>query len=356
MPATDRSLATRARAGDAAAFGLLLDRHRARVVRACTRALGDPAAAADVAQDAALVAWLQIARLRDPARFGAWLDGIGRMLCLRALRERAAGREHLAAELPELAGDDHDDPAQRVLAAERRVELASAIGALPAGQRDAVVLFHLADLPQATVADRLDTGVGAVRTRLHKARAALRAQLEPDQESPMPETAAVPARIADVRRTPAGRHVVLLAAGDAELPVWIGAAEAEALAAGLHDVERPRPHAHALALALLDACGRKPALVRIARLDGGIFYAEVELDDGATVDARPSDALTIAVAAAVPIEVDPAVLDAASASLPDEYAADLAQAPAGGAEALAGELRDALAANAKELARLQRPA
>ena len=353
MPASDRSLITRARAGDAAAFGALLDRHRARVLRACTRALGDPAAAADVAQDAALVAWLQLERLRDPARFGAWLDGIARMLCLRALRERAGGREQLAAELPELAGDEHDDPALRVLAAERRLELAAAIGALPAGQRDAVVLFHLADLPQAAVADRLDTGVGALRTRLHKARAALRAQLEPDQETAMPETA-VPARITDVRRTPAGRHVVLLEAGDAELPVWIGAAEAEALAAGLHDVERPRPHAHALALALLDACGRKPALVRIARLDGGIFYAEVLLDDGAAVDARPSDALTIAVAAGVPIEIDPAVLAAASAGPPDEYGDDLAHAPEGGAEALAGEVRSAIAADAEELARMRR--
>jgi bifunctional DNase/RNase len=171
----------------------------------------------------------------------------------------------------------------------------------------------------------------------------------------MPETADVPARIADVRRTPAGRHVVLLSAGDAELPVWIGAAEAESLAAGLHDVERPRPHAHALALSLLDACGRRPELVRIARLDGGIFYAEIVLDDGATVDARPSDALTIAVAAGVPIEIDPAVLAAASAGPPDEYADDLARAPEGGAEALAGELRSAIAADAEELARLERP-
>src|SRR5215213_7773848 len=138
MDESDRALATRARAGDAAAFGALLGRHRARLLRACTRSLHDPVAAADVAQDASLVAWLQIRQLRDPGRFGAWLDGIGRMLCLRALRERAAGREQPAAEPPEGVADDHDDPARRVLAAERRLELASAIGALPPGQRDAV--------------------------------------------------------------------------------------------------------------------------------------------------------------------------------------------------------------------------
>lgn len=339
MPSSDRTLAVRARARDAAAFAELLGRHRPRLLRACTRALGDSGAAADVAQDAALVAWLQIDRLRDPARFGAWLDGIGRMLCLRALRERAALRELPAAEVPERATDERDDPAERALAAERHAELAAAIRTLPDGQREAVVLFHLADLPQADIAARLDTRAGAVRTRLHKARAALRAQLT-DQEAAMPP---VTARIADVRRTPAGRHVVLLATDTEELAIWIGAVEAISLAAGLEDVERPRPHAHALALSLVRACGREPALVRIVRLDASTFYAEIVLDDGATVDARPSDALTLAVAAGIPIEIEPAVLEAARGNAPDEFVEDLAGAPSGGAALLAEEMRVALA-------------
>ena len=353
MPPSDRALVLRARARDDAAFAALLARHRRRLLRSCTRALGDPDAAADIAQDAALVAWLQIERLRDPARFGAWLDGIGRMLCLRARRESAATREQPTAELPEGAVDERDDPAMRALTAERGMELAAAIGALPAGQRDAVILFHLADLPQADVAARLDTRTGAVRTRLHKARAALRARLtDTDKEAPMPETA-VPARIVDVRRTPAGRHVVLLGTQDGELPVWIGGIEAVALAADLQDVERPRPHAHALALSLVRACGREPARVRIAHLEAGIFYAEIVLDDGVTVDARPSDALTLAVAAGVPIEIEPAVLEAASSPPPREYLDDLAGATGGGAEQLAGELRAALAESAAEHRRLQ---
>jgi bifunctional DNase/RNase len=200
--------------------------------------------------------------------------------------------------------------AGRLLARERAAELAAAIAALPSGQRDAVVLFHLADLPQHAVASRLTTGEGAVRTRLHKARTALRARLSaastPDrsEEDPMPTTAR-PARIADIRRTPAGRHVALLAVDDREVPIWIGATDAEALAAGLHDVERPRPDPHALALALVRASGRGVDRVRVTRLDGGIFYAEVVLDDGTAVDARPSDALVLAVAADVPIEIDP---------------------------------------------------
>ena len=175
----------------------------------------------------------------------------------------------------------------------------------------------------------------------------------------MPETPAVPAvpaRIADVRRTPAGRHVVVVAAGDTELPIWVGAPEAEALAAELERIPLPRPSTHALALALLRASGRTPAAVRIARLHEAIFYAEVVLDDGASVDARPSDALVLAVAAGVPISVDPGVLAAAAAPPADEYVDDLAAAEPGGAAVIAGELRAQLAERIEEIERIRRRA
>jgi RNA polymerase sigma factor (sigma-70 family) len=360
MLASDRSLVVRTRAGDAAAFAVLLERHRPRLMRVCARMLGDSGTVADVAQDAALVAWLQIDRLRDAERFGVWLAGIGRVMCLRLLRERHDGRIELTRDgaLPERVADERDTPPERLLAAERAAELAAAVAALPPGQRDAIVLFHLADLPQATVAARLGTAAGAVRTRLHKGRATLRARLAPTndtmQEDAVPDTA-IPARILDVRRTPAGRHVVMLTAGHRELPIWIGAPEAEALVAGLQDVELPRPNAHALALSLLEACGRRVSSVRICRLEAAIFYAEVFLDDGTTVDARPSDALVLAVAADLPIDIDRVVLDATGTGAPDDYADDLARAAEGGAVLLAAELRAELAARADELARLQQP-
>jgi RNA polymerase sigma-70 factor, ECF subfamily len=363
MDVDDTRLVSRARTGDAHAYAALLMRHRARLARACASVLSDDAAAADVAQEAALVAWLQLDRLRDPAQFGAWLTGIGRNLALSAARERTARRRWLSEDAapPERPSATADDPAERALARERAADLAAAIAALPSGQRDALVLFHLADLPQQAVAARLTTGEGAVRTRLHKARTALRARLGGEAEAePRPEldteendvtTTAMPAEIADVRRTPGGRHFVLLAVAGRDVPIWIGAPEAEALAAGLHDVERPRPDAHALALSLVRACGRAPERVRIVRLDAGIFYAEIVLDDGTAVDARPSDALVLAVAAGIPIEIDPAVVAATEDPLPEPYGQDLAAAPAGGAALLAGEVREGIAARAEELRR-----
>lgn len=357
MSVTDRSLVIRARAGDTSAFALLLARHRSRLERACAGILADSGARADVAQDAALIAWLQLDRLQHPDRFGAWLVGIGRVLSLRAQRERLTDRAQLTLDgaVPEPVADERDGPVARLLATERMRELAGAIAALPPGQRRAVVLFHLADLPQAAVGARLGIASSAVSTRLHKARAALRARLaptlQPIQENAVPQTS-VPARILDVRRTPAGRHVVILGTADAELPIWIGAPEAEALVAGLQGVDLPRPNAHALALALLRACGHKAASVRICRLEAGIFYAEVVLDNDARVDARPSDALILAVADGLPIELDPAVLNANRAAPPDDYVADLAQAAEGGAALLADELRARMTVLAEETARL----
>jgi bifunctional DNase/RNase len=146
---------------------------------------------------------------------------------------------------------------------------------------------------------------------------------------------------------------VLLAAGERELPIWIGAPEAEALAAGLEDVQLPRPSTYALALALVRASGREPRAVRITRLDAAIFYAEVVLDDGAAVDARPSDALVLATAAGVPIEVDPSVLDATAGGPPGEFDEDLAAAR-DGARSLADELRAQMTSRAEELDEIRR--
>src|SRR3954471_20528018 len=127
MPSSDPDLVARARAGDADAYAALLRRHDRALGRVCGRMLGDPVAAADVAQDAALVGWLQLDRLREPERFGAWLAGIGRILALREMRERAGPPARLTADgaLPDRAGEAGEDPVERALAGERAGELAA---------------------------------------------------------------------------------------------------------------------------------------------------------------------------------------------------------------------------------------
>jgi RNA polymerase sigma-70 factor (ECF subfamily) len=85
---SDAELVTLTLAGERAAFEPLLVRHYASVERLCRRLLGSPVEAQDVAQEAALQAFLGLARLDAPVRFGAWLHAIAANLARMALRRR----------------------------------------------------------------------------------------------------------------------------------------------------------------------------------------------------------------------------------------------------------------------------
>jgi RNA polymerase sigma factor (sigma-70 family) len=356
MPDADTALVAAARGGDRAAFATLVERHYGVLLATCRRVTGDAEMAADAAQEAVVAALLGLDRLRNDERFPAWLVGIGINLCRRALRERARWQR---ADGPEPVATDPapDEAAEAARIAER---VRAAIAALPPGQRAAVALFHLGGLGHAEIAGHLGTRPGAVKTRLHKARAALRRELADVHREEFPMSAPVAVRVADVRRPtdrPDRRIVVLEALdGDRQLPIWIGAAEAEWMVAALEDVELPRPNAYHFAGALLRAAGGQLREVRVSRLAEHTFYATAVLGDGTEVDARPSDALTLALLAGAPIAVEPAVLEAAERYRRErpEYAAEVA-GPHDGASVLADEVRERLAEGARELARLSAP-
>jgi RNA polymerase sigma factor (sigma-70 family) len=335
-PPSDADLAAAARAGDRAAFGTLVERHRPALLRTCRRALGDPAAAAEVAQEAVLQALTSLPALREDGAFGPWLCGIGHNL---ARRTRRAPTPLPLEAVPEPAapGPEERDDGTQVLAA---------IAGLPPGQRDAVALFYLADLSHVQIAARLGISVGAVKTRLHKARAALEIRLADLRKDPPPMPSTVPMHVADIRDTggddPRSCHVVVLEERDGarRLPIWIGAAEATSLAARLQDVERPRPDTYRFAADLLEAAGAQLREVQVIRLAEMIFYAEAVLEDGTTVDARPSDAINLALVVGAPVLVEEAVLAQASDSereIAEELAAALASPRDG--RAIADELR-----------------
>lgn len=119
-------------------------------------------------------------------------------------------------------------------------------------------------------------------------------------------------------------HVMVLAERDGprRLPIWVGPVEATVLALSLQAVEMPRPMTYQMAAALLDACGSRVSEVRITRLAGQIFYAVVVVDGPAgqrEVDARPSDAVNLALVAGAPILADGALLDDPAAGRRDEW-------------------------------------
>lgn len=366
---SDIELVLSAQAGDKEAFALLLARHRPLLLALCRRALADPDLGEDAAQEAALTALLNLDRLRTADRFGPWLGGIGLNICRRLLREQArdgwsweavhGGRQ--AHELP----TSEPGPEALVEAADLAERTRDAIAILPPGQRAAVVLFYLSGLTHAETADLLGINVGAVKTRLHKARRSLKGQLsDAEREKAMDErltrrtlakTAAaltgsaalghgatahagtnegenvkdqqrtdglVEVRVMDVRRKPAANgqsrnHIVLLeevgaAGAPRRLPIWVGEAEGTAVAMHLESVQMPRPLTVAFAANLLQAGGAKLREVRIDRLVEQTFYATafVEGSDGTTtVDARPSDAINLALLVGAPIQVGAGILE-----------------------------------------------
>lgn len=330
----DAQLVLAARAGDKGAFAHLLTRHRALLVAVCRRALADPVSAEDIVQEASLQALLGLGRLRHPTQFGPWLAGIGLNLCRDWRRRRVREGRSWAAlwdrEPPgEYAAVGAADPATLAEAAEERAWVRHAVAALPRGQRAAVTLFYLSELSQEETAEALGITPGAVRGRLHKARATLRRHLTREQQeasmSVSSDAAPVEVELLTIRRwanvDPAsGTHVVVLEerGGTRRLPLFIGARECQALAQALTRPELPPAPTYALTTALVTAAGSAIIGVILTHVVDDLIYATVMLDHAGElhqVEARPSDALNLALLAHAPIRVAPTIFDAVEAAL-----------------------------------------
>lgn len=119
------------------------------------------------------------------------------------------------------------------------------------------------------------------------------------------------------------QRVVILKEKSAEryLPIWIGPAEADAIAVKLQNVNVPRPLTHDLLHSVIDSLGATIKFIVVCELKNDTFFAKLTLSvDGGQIeiDSRPSDALALAVRAEVPIYADEAVLDKAGIFLDKE--------------------------------------
>lgn len=120
---------------------------------------------------------------------------------------------------------------------------------------------------------------------------------------------------------PQNQPVLLLreSEGNRYLPIWIGQAEATAIALEQQGVEPARPLTHDLIKNLLDAFGHTLREVRIVDLHEGTFYADLVFEKNIRVSARPSDSVAIALRVGVPVYVEEAVLAEAGLVMPEEH-------------------------------------
>lgn len=170
----DEQLVDRAAHGDAGAFEALVAPRLDRTFRTACAILGNEADARDAVQDAFVSAWRNLPRLRDRAKFDAWLGQMVVNRCRDMLRHRTRSRE--------VALDEVSIPIRsQTDAALDRAAVNAAFDRLSVEHRLLLVSHHLDRTPVAELARRLGIPEGTAKWRLHAARQALQKALEVDR-------------------------------------------------------------------------------------------------------------------------------------------------------------------------------
>ncbi|MFC2027202.1 bifunctional nuclease family protein [Chloroflexota bacterium] len=140
------------------------------------------------------------------------------------------------------------------------------------------------------------------------------------------------------------QRVVILKEKDHErfLPIWIGPAEADAIAIKLQGVTPPRPLTHDLLETSITSLGATVDSIIVTDLQNDTFYAKLILDvngERLELDSRPSDAMAVAIRAEAPIYADESVLDRAGILLDSETGKPMPQSESKQAEPTEEELK-----------------
>ncbi len=172
---SDSELLARHVAGDSAAFGMLVHRHRDRLWAVALRTLGDREEAADALQDALISAFRAAHTFQGRSAVTTWLHRIVVNACLDRARRAASHRTRPLDDQPglELALGQDEGADVSLERHELQRELELALASLPAEQRAALVLVDMHGYPVAEAAVILDVPVGTVKSRCARGRARL---------------------------------------------------------------------------------------------------------------------------------------------------------------------------------------
>ncbi len=328
----DAELVALARSGDKDAFGLLIQRYQYIARYLAIRIVSNEDIALELVQEAMLQAYLSLDHLRDDGRFRSWLYGIVLNVCKSYIRDQKINAFSLEALMGGLRSDTVGfweaarDPQEIAEERELHRKVLEAMQLLSPQNRAATLLFYYEQLSLQEIAAILGVSVVAVKGRLHKARKQLRERLLPmyaeRASRERRRKIMVKATIADVVQQEE-RWVVVLQdeVGHRALPIWVGQWEARAIAIGLRGLPVPRPMTFSFISSLLEAVDARVEEVRIETLKEDVFYAVVKLHSSERVqeiDARPSDAMALAVRTGSPIYVGEEILEKCGVPIPQE--------------------------------------
>lgn len=342
----DTELVALARSGDKDAFGQLIERYQQMVRRIALRMVAQEEIARELAQEAILQAYLSLDHLRDNTRFKSWLYGIVLNVCRGYIRDQktdvfsleamAGGMYHNIEFFPSEVIDPEEIAEQHEL---HQVVL-HAVEQLSPKDRVATLLFYYEQLSLREIAAILGVSVSTVKGRLFRAREQLREHLLPLYADMRDKTERKQGRETMIKVTVVtvtegtygakGNVVTLLdEAGQRIMNIWITERDALVIALGLTGTDPIRPMSMHLMVNLLKATGMELEEVRIEALKDDIFYAVTKIRSGDVsheLDARPSDAIALAVLMDKPIYASEEVLERCAVALPEGKALQLDKA------------------------------
>jgi len=188
----DRELVERAQQGDGSAFAMLVERHQRQLYRLALRMTGSEADAQEVLQEAFLNAYQKLPLFRGEAQFSSWLYRIAANSALMRLRRKRRAPDTLAEQPLDLVGprfsaEGYLEPTsssdwsqradEKMMSGELGEAINRAVADLPDDYRTVFLLKDVDGLSNEDIANSLDLTVPAVKSRLHRARLALREKL-----------------------------------------------------------------------------------------------------------------------------------------------------------------------------------
>lgn len=172
---TDAQVIAQVLAGRTDRYSLLVIRYQEPLFRHAFGMTGDADTSADLVQDTLVKAFTHLSTCQEPDRFAAWAFRILRNRCMDHLKNRR--QQTVPLEDDTVVVPDTATPAGELERAELGRAVEDALATLPASQREAFLLKHVEGLSYEEMAERLDTGISALKMRVMRAREALQSLL-----------------------------------------------------------------------------------------------------------------------------------------------------------------------------------
>ena len=169
-------LISRARGSDREAFGELVEQYRDNVYRLAYRMCGNAYDADEAAQEAFVAAWRALPNFRGDAKFSTWLYRLTTNAAIDVMRREKRHQTVGDGEMVDLA-DDADSPQETVERTEQQEAVQKALATLSEEYREVLLLRYMEELDYAEIAEVLQLPSGTVKSRINRAKAALKTAL-----------------------------------------------------------------------------------------------------------------------------------------------------------------------------------